>query len=113
LLFSARIHLILVFFICFPLLVTVCCTRSCFERMSSAQVPLSADEAWYVFVPSRATPPQLYRSAPTVWPLSAEALSTIETQAQSGNTSAINNLGAFNRHACNRRRFVTEFALSL
>ncbi len=59
-----------------------------------AKDQLSAADEWYLYHPSDSgVQLQPYRSAQTVWPLSAEELSRTESQAQSGNASALNNLG--------------------
>jgi hypothetical protein len=59
---------------------------------TKAQASISASEEWFVYIPPF-NEPQPYRSAPTTWPISAEELSRTEAQAQSGNASALNNLG--------------------
>jgi hypothetical protein len=57
-----------------------------------ARDQIGPGDEWYLHFPSD-EPLQPYRSARTVWPLSAEELSRTERQAQSGNASALNNLG--------------------
>ncbi len=61
--------------------------------MSDAKDGIATDEEWYLYIPSKDEPPQPYRSARAVWPLGAEELSRTDRQAQSGNPSALNNLG--------------------
>ncbi len=61
--------------------------------MTDAQAQIGASDEWYLFLPSEEEPPQPYRGARTIWPLSADELSRTESQAQSGNASALNNLG--------------------
>jgi hypothetical protein len=71
---------------------------------------IGAGDEWYLYLPSNKEPVQPYRTAHTVWPLSAEELSRTESQAQSGNASALNNLGttrhpafAQSNHCCRLR----------
>jgi hypothetical protein len=58
---------------------------------------IGPNDEWYLHHPSHFEAPQPYRTAHTVWPLSAEELSRTERQAQSGNASALNNLGTNQR----------------
>jgi hypothetical protein len=60
---------------------------------SDAKDRTGAGDEWYLYLPSNKEPVQPYRTAHTVWPLSAGELSRTESQAQSGNASALNNLG--------------------
>jgi hypothetical protein len=62
-------------------------------QMSDAKAQISASDEWYLFVETPDEPPHPYRSARAVWPLSTEELRRNELQAQSGNASALNNLG--------------------
>jgi hypothetical protein len=67
--------------------------------MAAASDRISVSEEWYLYHPfAEDVPLQPYRTARTVWPLSAEELSRTERQAESGNASALNNLGT----ACGR-----------
>jgi hypothetical protein len=72
------------------------------------QKQINAGDEWYLFIPSEKEPLQPYRSARTVWPLSAEELSRAERQAHSGNASALNNLGttphSFRQHFARTQR---------
>ncbi len=68
------------------------------DRMSDAKQRIGADDEWYLYFPSgEEEPPQPYRTAPTVWPLSADELSRTERAAQSSDkaerAAALNNLG--------------------
>jgi hypothetical protein len=54
---------------------------------------IGAGDEWYLYLPSNEEPVQPYRTAHTVWPLGTEELSRTESQAQSGNAPALNNLG--------------------
>jgi hypothetical protein len=58
---------------------------------------IGPNEEWYLHYPSKFERLQPYRTAHTVWPLSTEELSRTERQAQSGNASALNNLGTNQR----------------
>jgi hypothetical protein len=61
--------------------------------MSDAKHRIGISEEWYLFIPPGGALPQLYRTARTVWPLSAKEVQLTESQAQSGNPCALNNLG--------------------
>ncbi len=67
--------------------------------MSDAKQRIGADDEWYLYFPAaeEPEPPQPYRTAPTVWPLSANELSRTERAAQSTDkaerAAALNNLG--------------------
>ncbi len=63
---------------------------------ADAKDQIGPNEEWFLHFRSD-VPLQPYRSALTVWPLSAEELSRTERQAQSGNPSALNNLGTNER----------------
>jgi hypothetical protein len=58
-----------------------------------AKDQIGPNDEWYLHYPSKVEPLQPYRTANTVWPLSAKELVRTERQAQSGNASALNNLG--------------------
>ncbi len=66
---------------------------------------IAAADEWYLYLPSKAEPLQPYRSAPTAWPLCAEELRRTESQAHSGNPSALNNLGT-TQHSVRGWRFL-------
>ncbi len=61
--------------------------------LADAKDQIGANDEWYVHRPSKFESPQPYRTAHAVWSLSAEELSRTESQAQSGNASALSNLG--------------------
>jgi hypothetical protein len=61
--------------------------------MSDGKHQINVVDEWYLHYPAKFEPLQPYRTAHTVWPLSAEELSRTERQAQSGNASALNNFG--------------------
>ncbi len=61
--------------------------------MTDSKGQIGASEEWYLYLPSNEALPQPYRSAPITWPISDVELKRTEAQAQSGNASALNNLG--------------------
>jgi hypothetical protein len=62
--------------------------------MSTSTPQIGREEEWYLYLPNAAnTPPQLYRTARTVWPISAQDLKQTEDEAARSNPSALNNLG--------------------
>jgi hypothetical protein len=61
------------------------------DQKASTQ-KLGEEHEWYLFM-SSLDPPQLYRNAPTEWPIGAEELNLTEREAASGNPIALNNLG--------------------
>jgi hypothetical protein len=65
--------------------------------MSDAKQRIGADDEWYLYFPTNEVVAQPYRTAPTVWPLSADELSRTERAAQSSDkaerAAALNNLG--------------------
>ncbi len=61
--------------------------------MSDSKGAIDATEEWYLYVPERHQPLQPYRSAHTVWPISAEELKQIEERAVKSMPSALNSLG--------------------
>jgi hypothetical protein len=61
-----------------------------------AKHQIGPNEEWYLHFHSD-LPLQPYRTAHAVWPLSTEELSRTESQAQSDNASALNNLGTNER----------------
>jgi hypothetical protein len=63
---------------------------------TDAKDQIGPSDEWYLFMANQDLP-QPYRTSHTVWPLSAEELSRTERQAQSGNPSALNNLGTIQR----------------
>jgi TPR repeat protein len=73
-----------------------------------AKHQIGPNEEWYLHVDFD-VPLQPYRTAHTVWPLSTEELSHTERQAQSGNASALNNLG-INERPVDGRLHLTHFA---
>jgi hypothetical protein len=62
--------------------------------MSTSPPQIGREEEWYLYLPNDAKiPPQLYRTARTVWPLSAQDVKQTEDEAAASNPSALNNLG--------------------
>jgi hypothetical protein len=71
--------------------------------MSDAKGSIGAVDEWYLYLHFEDEVVQPYRSAPTVWPISAEEVKQIEAQAIPSNPSAINNLGTYlTADACER-----------
>jgi hypothetical protein len=61
--------------------------------MSTPTPQIGRKEEWYLYLPNAAKiPPQPYRTARTVWPISAQEVKQTESEAAS-NPSALNNLG--------------------
>ncbi len=74
------------------------CLLSAADRMCDARQRIGAVDEWYLYFPAgEEEPPQPYRTAPTVWPLSADELSRTERASQSSDkaerAAALNNLG--------------------
>ena len=62
--------------------------------MSSSPSQIGRDDEWYLYLPKAANvPPQPYRTARTVWPVSAQDVKQTEDEADRSNPSALNNLG--------------------
>jgi hypothetical protein len=75
---------------------------------TQAAALVTASEEWYLFLPLLSGVPQPHRTAPAAWLISAEALKRTETQAVSGNASALNNLGVLSS-AFNKSRLSPSF----
>ncbi len=62
--------------------------------MSTSPPQIGRDDEWYLYLPKEENvPPQPYRTARTVWPVSAQEVKQTEDEAARSNPSALNNLG--------------------
>jgi hypothetical protein len=63
--------------------------------MSASPPQIGRDDEWHLCLPKeKNVPPQPYRTARTVWPLSAQDVKQTENEAARSNPSALNNLGS-------------------
>ena len=62
--------------------------------MSTSPLQIGRDDEWFLYLPKEENvPAQPYRTARTVWPLSAQDVKQTEDEAARSNPSALNNLG--------------------